>query len=84
MRLIVIGCLTKIFKKKKHIIVKTDNKGYIARSIEYLSSYWYTFKRVSMDLHHDELQIPNIMTNYEKQYFKEGRPIYYIDAIYED
>ena len=74
----------KIFKKKKHIIVKTDNKGYIARSIEYLSSYWYTFKRVSMDLHHDELQIPNIMTNYEKQYFKEGRPIYYIDAIYED
>ena len=74
----------KIFKKKKHIIVKTDNKGYIARSIEYLSSYWYTFKRVSMDLHHDELQIPNIMTNYEKQYFKEGRPIYYVDAKFDN
>lgn len=73
----------KIFKKKKHIILKTDNKGYFARSLEYLSNYWYTFNRISMDLHHDEISIPNIMTNYEKQYYKEKRPIYYVDASFE-
>ena len=75
--------LYEIFKKKKHIILKTDNKGYFARSLEYLSNYWYTFNRISMDLHHDEISIPNIMTNYEKQYYKEKRPIYYVDASFE-
>ena len=74
----------KIFKKQKHIILKTDNKGFFAYSLESLSNYWYTFKRVSLDLHHDENPIPNIMTNYEKQYFKEGRPIYYVDARFEE
>jgi len=74
----------RIFTKKKHIILKTDNKGYFAFSLESLSSYWYTFKTVSLDLHRDEREIPNVMTNYEKQYYKEGRPIYYLDAIYED
>lgn len=73
----------KIFKKKKHIILKTDNKVLFAYSLESLSNYWYTFKRVSLDLHHDENKIPNIMTNYEKQYYKEGRPIFYLDAIFE-
>ena len=28
--------------------------------------------------------IPNIMTNYEKQYQKEGRPIYYVDAKFDE
>ena len=74
----------KIFKKKKHIILKTDNKVLFAYSLESLSNYWYIFKRVSLDLHHDENKIPNIMTNYEKQYLKEGRPIFYVDAIFED
>ena len=74
----------KVFKKQKHIILKTDNKGFFAYSLETLSNYWYTFKRISLDLHHDENPIPNVMTNYEKQYFKEGRPIYYVDARFED
>ena len=74
----------KIFKKHKHVILKTDNKGFFAYSLETLSQYWYSFNRVSLDLHHDEKPIENIMTNYEKQYFKEGRPIYYVDAKYED
>ena len=70
----------KIFKKNKHIILKTDNKGFFAYSLESLSKYWYTFNKVSLDLHHDERHIENIMTNYEKQYQKEGRPIYFLDA----
>lgn len=73
----------KIFKKNKHIILKTDNKGFFAYSLETLSKYWYVFNRISLDLHHEENPIKNIMTNYEKQYNKEGRPIYYVDATFE-
>ena len=74
----------KIFKKHKHIILKTDNKGYFAHSLEYLSNYWYSFDKVSLDLHKDEEPIDNVLTNYEKQYLKEGRPIYYVDAKFKD
>lgn len=74
----------KIFKKHKHIILKTDNKGFFAYSLESLSQYWYSFERVSLDLHHDENPIANIMTDFEQQYYKENRPIYYVDAKYID
>jgi len=73
----------KIFKKDKHIILKTDNKGLFAYSLESLSQYWYSFKHVSLDLHNDENKIDNIMTDFEKQYFKEKRPIYYVDAVFK-
>lgn len=74
----------RVFRKTKHIILKTDNKGYFAYSLMSLSQYWYTFNRVSLDLHHEEKPIPNVLTNYEKQYQKEGRPIYYLDATFEN
>ena len=73
----------KVFKKNKHIILKTDNKGLFAYSLETLSKYWYVFNRVSLDLHHDENPIPNVMTDFEKKYYEEGRPIYYVDATFE-
>ena len=74
----------QIFKKDKHIILKTDNKGLFAYSLESLSQYWYIFDTVSLDLHNDERNIPNIMTDFEKQYFKERRPIYYLDAYFKN
>lgn len=74
----------KIFKKDKHIILKTDNKGLFAYSLETLSGYWYSFERVSLDLHHNEIPIPNIMTDFEKKYYEEGRPIYYVDAWFKN
>ena len=73
----------KIFKKNKHIILKTDNKGLFAYSLESLSQYWYSFERVSLDLHNDENKIENVMTDFERQYFKEKRPIYYVDAVFK-
>ena len=73
----------KIFKKNKHIILKTDNKGLFSYYLESLSQYWYSFERVSLDLHHDENKIENVMTDFEKQYFKENRPIYYVDAFFK-
>lgn len=74
----------RIFKKHKHIILKTDNKGLFAYSLETLSQYWYSFERVSLDLHHDENPIKNIMTDFEKNYYEEGRPIYYVDARFDE
>lgn len=74
----------RIFKKNKHIIMKTDNKILFASALESLSSYWYTFDKVSLDLHHDERKIPNLMTDFEVQYYKEHRNIYYLDASFKD
>ena len=74
----------KVFKKDKHIILKTDNKILFASALESLSKYWYEFDRVSLDLHHDENHIENVMTDFEKQYYKENRPIYYVDAKFKN
>ena len=76
----------RIFKKNKHIIMKTDNKILFASALESLSDYWYTFNRVSLDLHSDERHIEDeeIVTDFERQYKKKKRPIYYVDAVFND
>lgn len=74
----------KIFKKHKHIILKTDNRGLFAYSLETLSNYWYIFDKVSLDLHNDERNIDNVLTDFEKKYKEEKRPIYYLDAKFDD
>lgn len=74
----------RIFKKNKHIILKTDNKILFASAMESLSSYWYIFDKVSLDLHNDERRIENVMTDFEKQYYKEKRQIYYVDASFKN
>ena len=74
----------KIFKKDKHIIMKTDNKGLFQYSLQSLSSYWYIFDRVSLDLHNDENPIKNnIMTDWEKKCVQDRKPIYYLDASFK-
>ncbi len=74
----------RVFKKNKHIILKTDNKILFASALESLSNYWYVFDKVSLDLHNDERKIENIMTDFEKQYYKEHRQIYYVDASFKN
>ena len=74
----------RVFKKNKHIILKTDNKILFASALESFSNYWYTFEKVSLDLHNDERKIENVMTDFEKQYYKEHRPIFYVDAYFKN
>ncbi len=74
----------RVFKKNKHIILKTDNKILFQSGLESLSSYWYTFDVVSLDLHNDERNIKNVMTDFEIQYYKEHRQIYYLDASFKN
>ena len=74
----------KIFKKDKHIIMKTDNKGLFQYSLQSLSQYWYVFDRVSLDLHNDENPSKsNIMTDWEKKCVQDRKPIYYVDASFK-
>lgn len=73
----------RIFRKNKHIILKTDNKILFSSALESLSKYWYVFDKVSLDLHNDERNIENVLTDFEKQYFKEHRKIYYLDATFK-
>lgn len=74
----------RVFKKDKHIIMKTDNKILFQSSLESLSNYWYSFNRVSLDLYKDERKIENVMTDFEKNYIKEHRQIYFLDAVYKN
>ena len=74
----------RIFKKDKHIILKTDNKILFSSALESLSKYWYSFETVSLDLHNDERKIENVMTDFEAHYYKEKRPIYYVDAYFKN
>ena len=74
----------RVFKKYKHIVLKTDNKILFSSSLENMSKYWYTFDTVSMDLHNDERNIKNVMTDFERQYYKEKRQIYYVDAWFKE
>ena len=74
----------RVFKKNKHIILKTDNKILFQSGLESLSSFWYTFDVVSLDLHNDERNIKNVMTDFEMQYYKEHRQIYYLDASFKN
>ena len=74
----------RIFKKDKHIILKTDNEKLFAYSLESLSKYWYVFNRVSLDLHHDENKIENVMTDWEKKCCQDGKKIFYVDAFFKN
>jgi tRNA (guanine-N7-)-methyltransferase len=74
----------RVFKKDKHLILKTDNKILFQSSLESLSSYWYTFDKVSLDLHNDERNIDTVMTDFEKEYIKNNRVIYYLDASFKN
>ncbi len=74
----------RIFKKHKHIILKTDNKVLFQYSLMSLSQYWYVFNRVSLDLHNDEDPIANVMTDWEKKCVQDKKPIYYVDARFDE
>ncbi len=68
-----------IFKGQNHIIMKTDNLGLFASSLVSLSNFGYKFINVNLDLSNSD--IPNVLTEYEAKFIKEGIKINYLDAI---
>ena len=53
-----------IFKDKKTIIQKTDNRKLFEYSLISFTNYGYKIEDLSLDLHNDDL--PNVLTEYEE------------------
>ncbi len=68
-----------IFKNKKTIIQKTDNRHLFEYSLKTLTDYNYKIKQISLDLHQED--IFNIETEYEKKFSSKGYPIYMLEAV---
>ncbi len=66
----------KIFKDKKTIVMKTDNRDLFISSLETMSTYGYGFSDISFDLHSTEDNI--ITTEYEEKFIAKGNPIYFL------
>ena len=65
-----------LFKEKKNIIMKTDNRGLFAFSIISFTEYGYHIEEISLNLHEDETDI--VETEYEMKFSSLGYPIYWI------
>lgn len=67
----------KVFTCDKEIIMKTDNKGLFAYSIESLSKYGYILDNVTLDLKDEE---DNITTEYEEKFRNKDITINKLEA----
>lgn len=65
-----------IFKNKKTIIQKTDNRHFFEYSLKSFTDYNYKIEELSLNLHEED--IPNIKTEYEKRFQEKGYPIYMV------
>lgn len=62
--LVFLTLYDKVFSDDKEIIMKTDNKGLFAYSLESLSKYGYILENISLDLQEED----NITTEYEEKF----------------
>lgn len=69
-----------IFKDNGIIEMKTDNEDLFTYSLVSLNNNGYLIKEISFDLHHSNIS-NNIMTEYEKKFSKDHKPIYYVKVI---
>ncbi len=65
-----------IFRDRKEIEMRTDNRDLFAFSLVSFSQYGYQLDEVSLDLHQDNL--PDITTEYEDRFSFSNCPIYYV------
>ena len=64
-----------IFKDKKNIIMKTDNRNLFEYSLIEFVNYGYKIEEISLDMYKDDI-INNVQTEYEKKFHELGQPIY--------
>ena len=77
---IFLNIYDKLFKNKKHIIMKTDNIDLFNYSLETLTENGYNITYKTNDLHSIKEE-NNIMTEYEKKFVKKGIKINKLEAI---
>lgn len=68
-----------VFKEKKHIIMKTDNRKLFEYSIISFNNYDYKINEICLDLYKENIE-NNIPTEYEIKFMTKGFPIYKIDT----
>lgn len=68
-----------IFKDKKHIVMKTDNRHLFEYSIMSLTEYGYHIEDISLNLYEEDTS-SNIPTEYETKFHELGYPIYKIEV----
>jgi len=69
----------KLFKNKKEIVQKTDNRDLFEYSLISISNHGYIIDDISLDLHnskHEDI----ITTEYEEKFVAKGNNIYYLVA----
>ena len=62
---------------------KTDNRKLFEYSIEQLSSFGFTLKNISLDLHNSDFE-GNIVTEYEQKFVALGLPIFRLEAYIKE
>ena len=68
-----------LFKDKKIIIQKTDNRNLFEFSIKSFTDYGYKIDMISLNLHEDDF-IENIETEYEQKFVSRGSLIYKVEV----
>ena len=69
----------KIFKDRKRIVMKTDNRELFSYSLVSLSQHGYILKDVSLDLQNKD--IDNVLSEYEKKFVAQNILINYLEAL---
>ncbi|MBE5990315.1 tRNA (guanine-N7-)-methyltransferase [Lacrimispora xylanisolvens] len=59
---------------------KTDNRGLFDYSLEAIPKAGWKIADYTYDLHHSEMGIGNVMTEYEEKFSSKGNPIYKLIA----
>lgn len=70
----------QILKPDGTVEFKTDNKGLFEYSLEAIVNAGWNIKDSTDDLHHSEMGIGNVMTEYEEKFSSKGNPIYKLVA----
>ena len=68
-----------IFKDKKTIIQKTDNRKLFEYSIMSYNNYGYIIDEISLDMYKDDIK-NNVQTEYEQKFIEQGNIIYRISV----
>lgn len=68
-----------LFKEKKHIIFKTDNRHLFEYSVTSFNNYGYNIDDICLDLYSEDTQT-NVPTEYEEKFHNKGMPIYKIEV----
>lgn len=65
----------EILRPEGRVIFKTDNRELFDFSLEEVVEAGWILENHTFDLHHSEYVVGNVMTEYEKKFVGEGKPI---------